>query len=67
MLCCISFILGGTLLTVSGSGFGDGVTVTVDGNECKIKTVAYNDIICVTPLGVSNQPIFNIFSVKEFG
>lgn len=40
---------GGNLLRVNGTGFSNQSTVTVDGNNCKVKSVSYFTITCSVP------------------
>ncbi|CAL8298854.1 unnamed protein product [Lota lota] len=42
-------VAGGTLLTVSGYGFGEHTTVAVGGEECSVVDVGHNELACRTP------------------
>jgi len=44
---------GGTSLTLTGVGFGSGVTVTVGGNACVVMSSSYDTIVCLTPAGTA--------------
>lgn len=39
---------GGTDVTITGTGFTEGVTVTIGGAECAVKSVAATSIVCST-------------------
>ena len=41
--------LGGTLLTIFGLGFDRSTSVTLDGAECVIQSLDYEEIKCITP------------------
>lgn len=43
------------MITISGSGFGNSVTVTVDGNACSLISTSYDEIVCSTPAGVRSS------------
>ena len=43
--------LGGTLITITGTNFVEGATVTVGGNPCTIVSIASTSITCTTPAG----------------
>ena len=45
-------------MTVTGSGFGDEVEVTIGGNDCDVIASDYTEITCVAPSGVSNINVF---------
>ena len=40
---------GGSLLTVSGFGFGEDTMVTVGGEECSVVDVRFDELACRTP------------------
>uniref|UniRef100_A0A8C5F806 PKHD1 like 1, tandem duplicate 1 n=1 Tax=Gadus morhua TaxID=8049 RepID=A0A8C5F806_GADMO len=42
-------VAGGTLLTVSGFGFGEDTVVTVGGEECSVVDLRFDELACRTP------------------
>ena len=47
------------MLTISGTGFGPEVTVTVDSSECELIFTNYSTIICITPAKVTKIPKYH--------
>jgi hypothetical protein len=45
----VASLPGGTLLTVSGFGFGEDTMVTVGGEECSVVDVRFDELACRTP------------------
>ena len=43
---------GGVALQISGAGFSQSTTVSVDGNNCPITQFTYNSITCIVPNNV---------------
>ncbi|XP_067950540.1 fibrocystin-L-like [Watersipora subatra] len=42
---------GGTYITLTGSGFASGTTVTVGGASCEVMSITPSQIVCETPSG----------------
>uniref|UniRef100_A0A8C5AWE7 PKHD1 like 1, tandem duplicate 1 n=1 Tax=Gadus morhua TaxID=8049 RepID=A0A8C5AWE7_GADMO len=48
-VCLVASLPGGTLLTVSGFGFGEDTVVTVGGEECSVVDLRFDELACRTP------------------
>ncbi|XP_056273684.1 fibrocystin-L-like [Pseudoliparis swirei] len=46
-------VAGGTVLTVTGFGFGENAAVTVGGDECAVVDASYTELRCRTPPGTA--------------
>ena len=44
---------GGAVVTITGTGFGDDVAVTIGGEDCAVLTVEYTEVTCRAPSDVS--------------
>ena len=56
----VGSVRGGTMLYLSGAGFGSNVTVTIGGLACDLVTFNYSSINCITPAQVSRFLFYNV-------
>ena len=60
-------VVGGTEITISGSGFEGHVTVMIGENVCEVTSVSFDEIICITSRAEKSQVLPVSVTVEKFG
>jgi hypothetical protein len=51
---------GGTIIEITGNGFGDGTTVTIDENTCEITSVTLSSVKCKSPAHAAEADVIMV-------
>ena len=60
-------VVGGTEVTISGSGFEGQVTVMIGDHSCEVTSVTSDEVICVTSKTETSQVLPVTVTVEKFG